>query len=170
MHWKLWTKQTPVLFCKYIHNEKLDLHEILCFSFKFHEDPCTYARARVVNARTRNKTCTCTICPKLGVFFKMLKMQLFCWSITQRVKKLQQWLLYEVIEDILPIVLNTKRPLGNILLLRYKQNSVGCFWKKSDLQFFQKTPGRKKVCRFISKEKTFLSDQGTDYPEIHLFP
>ena len=28
-------------------------------SFKFHEDPCTNARARAVNARTRDKTCVC---------------------------------------------------------------------------------------------------------------
>ena len=30
MHWKLRIKQTPVLFCKYLRNESLDLHEILC--------------------------------------------------------------------------------------------------------------------------------------------
>ena len=30
---------------------------------------------------------------------------------------------YEVIEDILPFVLNTKWPLSNIWLLRYKQNT-----------------------------------------------
>ena len=28
------------------------------FVFKFHEDLCTNAHARVINARTRNKTCT----------------------------------------------------------------------------------------------------------------
>ena len=27
-------------------------------SFKFYEDPCTNARARVINARTRDKMCT----------------------------------------------------------------------------------------------------------------
>ena len=71
-----------------------------------------------------------TIRPKLGVFSKMFKIQLFCCFITQLVKKLQQWSLYEVIEDILPFVLNTKRPLSDIWLLSYKQNSFGCFFEK----------------------------------------
>ena len=66
--------------------------------------------------------------PKLGVFSKMFKIQLFCCFITQLVKKLQQWSLYEVIEDILPIVLNTKRPLSDIWMLSYKQNSFWCFF------------------------------------------
>ena len=44
-----------------------------------------------------------TIRLNLGVFSKMFKIQLFCCFITQLVKKLQQWSLYEVIEDILPI-------------------------------------------------------------------
>ena len=43
-------------------------------------------------------------------------------------------------EDILPFVMNTKWPLSNIWLLRYKQNSFGCFRKNSEFQFFQKTP------------------------------
>ena len=30
MHWKLRFKETPVLFCKYLCNESLDLHEIFC--------------------------------------------------------------------------------------------------------------------------------------------
>ena len=38
--------------------------------------------------------------------------------------------IYEVIEDILPFVLNTKRPLSDIWLLRYKEDSFGCFHKK----------------------------------------
>ena len=32
-----------------------------------------------------------TLCPKLGVFSKVFKIQLFCCYITQPVKKLQQW-------------------------------------------------------------------------------
>ena len=41
------------------------------------------------------------------------------------------WLwLYEVIEDTLPFVLNTKRPLSYIWLLSYEQNSFGFFLKK----------------------------------------
>ena len=50
--------------------------------------------------------------PKVGCFFKMFKIQLFCFFITQLVEKLQQRSLYEVIEDILPLVLNRKRPLS----------------------------------------------------------
>ena len=37
------------------------------------------------------------------------------------------------------------------------------------IDFFAEA-GTKKVCRFISKEKMYFSDQGTDYLEIHLFP
>ena len=36
---------------------------------------------------------------------------------------LYKWSLYEVIEDILPFVLNTKEPLSDTWLLRFKQNS-----------------------------------------------
>ena len=78
--------------------------------------------------------------PKVGCFFKILKMQLFDCFITQLVKKLQQLALYEMIEDILPIVLNTKRPLSDIWLPRYKQSSFGCFRKNSEFRFFSKTP------------------------------
>ena len=87
--------------------------------------------------------------PKVGCFFKTFKIQLFCCFITQLVKKLQQWSLYEVIEDILPFVLNTKRPLSDIWLLRYKQNSLGVFEKNSEFQFFQKTP---KTVLLISQQ------------------
>ena len=73
------------------------------------------------------------------LFFFKIQCFLFLY-FTQLVEKLQQWSLYEVIEDTLPIVLNTKQPLSDIWLLRYKQNDFGCFWRKSDLQFFQKTP------------------------------
>ena len=62
-----------------------------------------------------------------------------CCFITQLIKKLQQWSLYEVIEDILPVVLNTQRSLSNFWLLRYKQNSFGCFRKNSEIQLLQKT-------------------------------
>ena len=30
---------------------------LVSLSFKFHKNPCTNARAQVVNARTRDKTC-----------------------------------------------------------------------------------------------------------------
>ena len=68
----------------------------------------------------------------------MFKIQLFCGFITQLVKKLQQWSFYEVIEDPLPFVLNTKRPMSDIWLLRCKQNSFGCFCKKRNV--FRKHP------------------------------
>ena len=77
-----------------------------------------------------------TVRPKLGVFSKMFKIQLFCCFITQLVKMLQQWSLYDVIEDILPFVLNTKRPLSDIWLPSYKQNSFGCFSKTFNFSIF----------------------------------
>ena len=55
--------------------------------------------------------------PNVGRFFKIVKIQHFCCFITRLVKKLQQWSLYEVIEDTLPFVFNTKPPLSNIWLL-----------------------------------------------------
>ena len=81
-----------------------------------------------------------TVRPKLDVFPKFMKFNILFRFITRLMKKLQQWSLYEVIEDILPIVLNTKRPLSDIWLLRYKQNSFGCFREKSLFQFFPKRP------------------------------
>ena len=78
--------------------------------------------------------------PKLGVFFKIVKIQLFDCFIAHLVKQLQQWALYEVIEDILPFVLNTKRPLSDIWLVSYKQNSSGYFLKKWKFWIFLKTP------------------------------
>ena len=51
---------------------------------------------------------------KLGVFSCFPKYSIIVAVISQLVKKLQQWFLYEVIEDILPFVLNTKRPLSDI--------------------------------------------------------
>ena len=87
--------------------------------------------------------------PKIGCFFQIYEIQHFCRFITQLVKKLQQWSIYEVIEDILPFVLNTKRPLSDIWLLRYKQNSLGCFEKNSEFPFFQKTP---KTVLFITDQ------------------
>ena len=78
--------------------------------------------------------------PEVGSFHYFPKYSFIVAFISQLVKKLQQWSLYEVIEDILPFVLNTKQPLSDIWLLRYKQNSFGCFRKNSEFQFFQKTP------------------------------
>ena len=73
--------------------------------------------------------------PEIGCFFPQIyQIQHFCCFVTQLIKKLQQWSLCEVIEDILSFVMNTKRPLSDIWLLRYKQNTFGCFRKKSELQ------------------------------------
>ena len=87
--------------------------------------------------------------PEVGCFFKIVKIQLFDCFIAQLVKKLQQWSLYEVIEDILPFVLNTKRPLSDIWLVSYKQNSFGCFLKKWKFWIFLKTP---KTVLLISQQ------------------
>ena len=78
--------------------------------------------------------------PKIGCFFQSNEIQHFCCFITQFVKKVQQWSLYEVIEDILLFVLNTKQSFSYMWLLRYKQNSFGCFREKSEVQIVQKTP------------------------------
>ena len=75
----------------------------------------------------------------MGVLCYFPKYSILVAIISQLVKKLQQWSLYEVIEDILSFVLNTKRPLSDIWLLRYKQNSFGCFQRNSEVRFFQKT-------------------------------
>ena len=48
-----------ILFCKYLRNQSSDVHEfyvevnyyLVTLNFKFHEDPCTNARAPVINAR-----------------------------------------------------------------------------------------------------------------------
>ena len=90
-----------------------------------------------------------TVRPKLGVFPKFMKFNILFCFITRLIKRLQQWSLYEVIEDIRPFVLNTKRPLSDIWLLRYKQNSFGCFRKNSEFQFSQKTP---KIVLLISQQ------------------
>ena len=92
-----------------------------------------------LNAEWRGRSCVevskirvsgCARCTQSWVFFKTFKIQFFCCFITRRVWMLQQWSLYEVIEDILPFVLNTKRPLSDIWLLIYRQNTFGCFLKK----------------------------------------
>ena len=50
-----------ILFCKYLRNGSSDPYEILCdgqlLNFKLHKDLCINARAGVVNALTRDKTC-----------------------------------------------------------------------------------------------------------------
>ena len=69
--------------------------------------------------------------PKLVVFSTFSKYIFLCCLITQLIKHLQQWSLYEV---------NTKRHLSNIWLLSYKHNSFGCFWKIGILFVFWKHP------------------------------
>ena len=48
----------PRIFLKFYMVVKYYLESL---SFKFHEDSCTNARARVVNARTRDKSCVQTL-------------------------------------------------------------------------------------------------------------
>ena len=82
--------------------------------------------------------------------------QNLCWelrsfSLLQLVTKVQQWSLYEVIEDILPFVLNTKWSLSNIRLLSYKQNGFGYFLKNLRFWFFfLKHP--KLFCLYLSNQ------------------
>ena len=54
-----------------------------------------------------------------------LTLAVFCCFINQLVKKLQQWPLFQSIDDILSFVLNTKLLLSDIWLLKYEQNSFG---------------------------------------------
>ena len=72
----------------------------------------------------------CTAHPKWGVFSYFPKSSFIVAFTSQLVKKLQQGSLYKVIEDTLLFVLNTKRPLSDIWLLSYKQNSFECFLTK----------------------------------------
>ena len=51
------------------------------------------------------------VCEECMQVIKMVSRQ-----YKDSVKQLQQWSLYEVIQNILPFVLNTKRPLTDILL------------------------------------------------------
>ena len=77
------------------------------------------------------------------VFFQ--NFQLFHCFIIQLVKKLQQWSFYEVIEDILPFVLNTKRPLSNII-----KTVLGVFKEIQKVNFFEKHP--KLFCLYLSNQ------------------
>ena len=65
--------------------------------------------------------------PKVGCFFKIVKILHFCYFITQLVNKLQHRSLYKVIEDVLPYVLNT-----------CMQKSFAWFQKNADFPFFSK--------------------------------
>ena len=135
--WRIFFWDTPsknAFLCNFFYIFLLIMMCKLQKKYSFH----FYAPSRVRTAH-----------PKLGVFFKIVKIQLFDCFIAQLVKKLQQWSLYEVIEDILPFVLNTKRPLSDIWLVSYKQNSFGCFLKKWKFWIFFKTP---KTVLLISQQ------------------
>ena len=89
--------------------------------------------------------------PRLSLHLVLLfsKYSIIVAVISQLLKMLQHWSLYDVIEVTLPFVLNTKQPLCDIWLLRYKQNSFGCFQKNSEVKCFQKTP---KTILLISQQ------------------
>ena len=63
-------------------------------------------------------------------------MQHFRCFCTQLSKKLQQWSIYGVIEDIPPFILNTKLPLRGIWLLRYLVNNLVIFQQKLKICVF----------------------------------
>ena len=69
------------------------------------------------------------------------------------IKEIQKWPLYEVKEDILLFVLNTKLPLSDIWLLSYKQNSFGFFLKKFKLWIFSK---KNKIIFLISQQPNIV--------------
>ena len=98
-----------------------------------------------------------TIRPKLGVFSEMFEIQLFCCFITHLVKKLQQLSLYEVIEDILLFVLDSKQPLSDnwvfiekFEILNFSKNTQNCFAYISATKY--------------RSEAVLYSKQSTGYP------
>ena len=66
-----------------------------------------WPRLEIICQTLKNILGVRTLRPKLGVFCYFPKYSILVAVISQLVKKLQQWSLYEVIEDILPFVLNT---------------------------------------------------------------
>ena len=91
---------------------------------------------------------------KLVFFCYFPKSSILVALISQLAKKLQQWSLYEVIEDILPFILNTKRPLSDIWLLiaeLYAKQFWVFFGKIWVLDFFWNTH---KIELLILFEKT----------------
>ena len=52
----------------------------------------------IVKNSTLGISRVCNVCPKLGVFLQTYEIQLFCCFITQLIKNLHQWSLYEVLE------------------------------------------------------------------------
>ena len=105
---------------------------------------------REQNCKSRNLFHGCIQKKQNSVFFPYFpKYSILVVDISQHVKKLQHGSLYEVIEDIIPFVLNTKRPLSYIWLLSYEKNSFGCFLKKFTLSIFPKTP---KTVLLISQQ------------------
>ena len=63
-----------------------------------------------------------TVHPNLDVFQNFQNTAFLLLSYAACIKATTM-----VMEGILAFILNTKRPLSNIWLLRYKQNSFGCF-------------------------------------------
>ena len=76
--------------------------------------------------------------PEFRGIFQNFQNTVFLLLYYSARKKLQQSSLYEVIENILPFVLNTKRPLRDNWLLSYKPKSFGHFLKKNlNFKFFK---------------------------------
>ena len=80
----------------------------------------------------------CTIGQKISIF-QNFQNTAFLFLYYSACKNLQQWSVYEVIEDILPFILNTKQPLRDIWLLRYKHKSFG-IRSDQNFKFFKKHP------------------------------
>ena len=99
----------------------------------------------------KEQLCSKMVFGQLGVLSKINKIQQNWLLYYSARKKPQQWSLYEVIKDILPFVLNTKRPLSDIWLLSYEQNSFGCFFDKIKVLIFFKNT--KNCFDFISATK-----------------
>ena len=59
-------------------------------------------------------------------------------------------MVYEVIEDILPFVLNTKWPLSNIWLLSYKKNYETYNNERKEQVFASNSKFQKKNIQIVS--------------------
>ena len=90
-------------------------------NFKFHGDLCSNARARVVNARTRDKTCTRAFTPRARAFMQVVLY--YCKFASNRAP-LQQILVGHFFQ----------RPREDVPLSTHYTGTL------SDTTFFLKTP------------------------------
>ena len=84
--------------------------------------------------------CFCTTLPRLGVFSTFPKYTIFVTFMSQFTQRVQQWSFYEMMDNILPYVLNKKRPLADSWLWRYWQKRFECIHQNASFEFLPNTP------------------------------